>query len=727
MVASFRRRGIERPFAHQVEAADLAHSRRHVVISTGTASGKSVAYQLPALSDLAIDAKATVLYIAPTKALAADQLDSLHGLGIPGVHPSLYDGDTPIDVRDWVRAHSRWVLTNPDMVHRGILPQHARWIRFLRRLRYVVVDECHAYRGVFGSNVALVLRRLLRLAARYGAEPTVVLASATVADPAITAERLIGRPVVAVQHDRSPQAGAEFLLWEPTVIAGRFGEHGAPVRRSAPAETARLLADLVAAGARVMAFVRSRHGAEQTAMSARRRLRDIAPHLVDRVESYRGGYLPEERRELEAALNCGELLGVATTNALELGVDIAGIDVAILAGYPGTLASMWQQAGRAGRGHRPALVVFVAREDPLDSYLVHHPEAMFGRPIEAAITDPTNPYLLRPHLACAASEHHLSIDDLENFGGPAARRCVDELVADGVLKARPAGWYFAGLLHPADEIDLRSGGSGQIVIVENDSARMLGTVDTGRAPSTVHPGAVYLHRGTSYVVDSLDLDEQLALVHEEAPDYSTVARSISSVDLLEVEHERLLAGGIRCGFSRVQVSEQVVGYLRRRSSGELIDQIPLDMPEHCLDTRAVWYTIPAQTLSAAGLVDAATPGALHAAEHAAIGLLPLFGGCDRWDIGGLSTSLHPDTSEPTVIVYDGYPGGAGFAERGFQSLGGWLSAVADAVASCPCQSGCPSCVHSPKCGNGNEPLNKAGALVVLQLMSGALSSADEGG
>jgi DEAD/DEAH box helicase domain-containing protein len=510
-------------------------------------------------------------------------------------------------------------------------------------------------------------------------------------------------------------------------MAGRVGEHGAPVRRSAPAETARLLADLVAAGARVMAFVRSRHGAEQTAMSARRRLGDIAPHLVDRVESYRGGYLPEERRELEAALNSGELLGVATTNALELGVDIAGIDVAILAGYPGTLASMWQQAGRAGRGHRPALVVFVAREDPLDSYLVHHPEAMFGRPIEAAITDPTNPYLLRPHLACAASEHHLSIDDLENFGGPAARRCVDELVADGVLKVRPAGWYFAGLLHPADEIDLRSGGSGQIVIVENDSARMLGTVDTGRAPSTVHPGAVYLHRGTSYVVDSLDLDEQLALVHEEAPDYSTVARSISSVDLLEVEHERLLAGGIRCGFSRVQVSQQVVGYLRRRSSGELIDQIPLDMPEHCLDTRAVWYTIPAQTLSAAGLVDAATPGALHAAEHAAIGLLPLFGGCDRWDIGGLSTSLHPDTGEPTVIVYDGYPGGAGFAERGFQSLGGWLSAVADAVASCPCQSGCPSCVHSPKCGNRNEPLNKAGALVVLQLMSGALSSADEGG
>ncbi|MCW2633834.1 MAG: box helicase, partial [Blastococcus sp.] len=405
VVEAFRGRGVREPFAHQVEAAELAHTGHHVVLATGTASGKSMAYQLPALTDLTADQRATVLYIAPTKALAADQLSSLHGLGIAGVHPSLFDGDTPVDVRDWVRAHSRWVLTNPDMIHRGLLPQHARWIRFLRRLKYVVVDECHAYRGVFGSHIARVLRRLLRITERYGAHPPVVLASATVSDPAVSASKLIGREVAAVTVDGAPRPGAEFLLWEPG--AASSGPSGAPVRRSAPAETARMLADLGAGGARVLACVQSRHGAEQTALSAQRRLAEIAPELVDRVAAYRGGYLPEERRELEAALNSGQLLGVATTNALELGVDISGLDAAILAGYPGTLASMWQQAGRAGRGDVPALVVFVAREDPLDSYLVHHPEAVFGRPVEMAITNPTNPYLLRPHLACAAAEHHL--------------------------------------------------------------------------------------------------------------------------------------------------------------------------------------------------------------------------------------------------------------------------------------------------------------------------------
>ncbi len=621
------------------------------------------------------------------------------------------------------------MLTNPDMIHRGLLPQHARWIRFLRRLRYVVVDECHAYRGVFGSHIALVLRRLLRIAERYGASPTVVLASATVSDPAVSAARLIGRPVVAVTEDGAPRPGAEFLLWEPGVEPDTFAPTtpGHPARRSAPAETARLLADLVAGGARVLAFVRSRHGAEQTALSAQRRLADIAPALAGRVAAYRGGYLPEERRELEAALNSGSLLGVATTNALELGVDISGLDAVILAGYPGTLASMWQQAGRAGRGDVPALVVFVAREDPLDSYLVHHPEAVFGRAIEVAITNPTNPYLLRPHLACAAAEHHLTEADLAVFGGDEALVCIEDLIADGVLRERPTGWYYAGLLHPSDEVDLRGGGGGQIVIVEDDTARMLGTVDLGRAPGSVYPGAVYLHRGVSYVVQTLDFDDQLALVRQERPEWTTTPRSVSSVDLLEVEAERTLGRGVRCGFSRARVTEQVVGYVRRRLTGQLIDQRPLDMPEHTLDTRAVWYTISHEVLASAGISEGQIPGALHAAEHAAIGLLPLFAGCDRWDIGGLSTNLHPDTGEPTVIVYDGYPGGAGFAERGYAVLGDWLSAVGDAVASCACQAGCPSCVQSPKCGNGNEPLHKAGAIVVLRLMSARLRLADAGG
>ncbi|AZI59346.1 DEAD/DEAH box helicase [Nakamurella antarctica] len=720
VVHGFTRRGIERPFTHQAQAAELAHDGRHVVVATGTASGKSLAYQLPVLTDLLAEPKACALYLAPTKALAADQLSSLTDLDLPGVHPALFDGDTSMDLRDWVRAHSRWILTNPDMIHRGILPQHARWGRLLRNLEYVVVDECHSYRGVFGSHVALVLRRLLRICRMYGAAPTVILASATVADPAVSASRLIGAPVVAITQDTAPRPGADFVLWEPGIIPDVFGENGAPVRRSAPSEAARMLADLVSSGARTLAFVRSRHGAEQTAMSAQRRLLDINPALVDRIAAYRSGYLPEERRALEKALATGELLGVASTNALELGVDISGLDAAILAGYPGTIASLWQQAGRAGRGDDPALVVFIARDDPLDSYLVHHPEAVFGKPVEAAITDPTNPHILRPHLSCAASETHLTTADLEVFGGDKALAVITELVADGVLRARATGWYYSERFHPASEVDLRGGGGGQVTIVESDTGRLLGTVDSARAPATVHPGAVHLHRGSTYLVDDLDLRHHVALVHQERPDWTTSARSTSTVRITNFHSEQLHSDILRVGFASVEVTEQVVGYLRRRPNGELIDMVPLEMPEHTLETKAVWYTLDEQVLAAAGVSEASIPGALHAAEHAAIGLLPLFAGCDRWDIGGLSTNLHPDTGLPTVIVYDGYPGGAGFAERGHEILGEWISAVRDAVRGCPCRAGCPSCVQSPKCGNGNNPLDKAGAIAVLTVVAGAL-------
>ena len=719
--------GIGLPWTHQAEAAELAHSGRDVVIATGTASGKSLGYLLPVLTALLADPRACALYLAPTKALAADQLGSVQAFGLPGIRASCYDGDAAIADRDWARAHANWILTNPDMLHRGVLAAHHRWARVLRRLTYIVVDECHAYRGVFGSHVGLVLRRLIRMARRYGSDPVVLLASATSADPARSAQRLVGRPFVAVTDDGSPRPGADFVLWEPGFVAGGAGELGAPVRRSAPSEAARMMADLVASGVRTLTFVRSRHGAEQTALSARRRLADIAPSLVDQVAAYRGGYLPEDRRELERALGCGELMGVASTNALELGVDIAGLDAAVLAGYPGTLASMWQQAGRAGRradAGRRALVVFVARDDPLDCYLVHHPETVFGRPVETTITDPTNPYILGPHLACAAAERHLTSDDLELFGGLAAvGPVVADLVARGVLRRRPSGYYFAEPGHPADGVDLRGGGGGQVAIVEEETARLLGTVDVTRAPSAVHEGAVHLHRGDSYIVQSLDLLSGVAMVRADRPEWSTIARSVSTVFMTSAHSERTCAHGVRVGLGPVEVTEQVVGYLRRRPGGELIDAIALDMPRQTLTTRAVWYAICLDTLLAAGLSEAAVPGSLHAAEHAAIGLLPLFAGCDRSDIGGLSTALHPDTGEPTVIVYDGYPGGAGFAERGHEVLADWLTAVREAVAGCGCESGCPSCVQSPKCGNGNQPLDKAGAVVVLDVVIGALADA----
>jgi len=722
---AFVARGVNQPWSHQVQAADLVHAGHDVVVATGTASGKSLAYQLPALTTLMADPRACVLYLAPTKALGADQLESLESLEVADLMPAAYDGDTPLADRDWARAHANWILTNPDMLHRGMLPAHSRWARVLRRLAYVVVDECHAYRGVFGSHVALVLRRLIRLARLYGSDPVVVFASATSADPAAAAGRLIGRPVRAVIEDGAPRPGTDFVLWEPALLAGSEGQDGAPVRRSAAAEAGRMMADLVAAGARTLTFVRSRHGAEQTALSAQRLLADAAPELADKVAAYRGGYLPEERRELERALGCGELLGVASTNALELGVDIAGLDAAVLAGYPGTLASVWQQAGRAGRranaGQR-ALVVFVARDDPLDTYLVHHPETVFGRPMEAAVIDPTNPHILGPHLACAAAEQHLTPADIELFGGTAIKPVLDGLVANRTLRRRPTGYFWAEPGHPADRVNLRGGGGGQVAIVDEESARLLGTVDLHRAPAAVHTGAVHLHRGESYVVQELDLETGIALVRRDRPEWTTIARSQSTVSMASVHQERGYPGGVRVGLGPVEVTEQVVGYLRRRPNGKLLDIIGLEMPRHTLCTRAIWYTIELSALVSAGVAETSVPGALHAAEHAAIGLLPLFAGCDRWDIGGLSTALHADTGAPTVIVYDGYPGGAGFADRGHQVLVAWLSAVRDAVAGCPCDAGCPSCVQSPKCGNGNHPLDKAGAVVVLGLVTDAIST-----
>ncbi|EID54728.1 DEAD/DEAH box helicase [Saccharomonospora xinjiangensis] len=721
--------GVEKPWSHQVEAASAAWTRRNVVVATGTSSGKSLAYQLPVLSTLATDSKATALYLSPTKALSGDQLRSVCDMNVAGVRPARYDGDTPQSERGWVRDHARWVFSNPDMLHRGLLPAHPRWARFFRGLSYVVVDECHGYRGVFGSHVALLLRRLRRIARRYGADPVFVLASATTADPAEFATRLIGDDCVAVTDDGSPHGARTVALWEPPLLDELTGENDAPVRRSAGAEAARILAELVIEGARTLAFVRSRRGAELTALAAKRILAEVAPELADKVAAYRAGYLPEERREVEAALLGGELLGVATTNALELGVDISGLDAVVLAGYPGTLASFWQQSGRAGRAGEDALVVFVARDDPLDTYLAHHPKALLDRPVEAAVLDPANPYVLAPHLACAAAESALTTPELDDFGGDAAKAVLDSLVADSLLRRRPSGWYWTARDRPHGDVDIRGSGAEQIAVVESDTSRLLGTVDGASACGTVHPGAVYLHRGESYVVDELDLEQGIAFVHAEDPEWSTSARDVVDIEVLDVS-EKLVYDGVTVNLGHVAVTSRVVGYLRRLHTGEVLDHVPLDLPEQVLHTRAVWYTIDDQLLcgqgrepGGTGVEPARVPGALHAAEHAAIGLLPLFATCDRWDIGGVSTAVHADTGEATVFVHDGHPGGAGFADRGFAAFVPWLTATREAVISCECPAGCPSCVQSPKCGNGNEPLDKAGAVAVLDLVLAAVGAA----
>lgn len=673
-----------------------------------------MAYLLPALTAARGGRRngGTTLYISPTKALAADQLRALDELGVPDVVSTTYDGDTPTELRTMARSHATYVLTNPDMLHRSILPGHHRWAGFLRALRFVVVDECHEYRGVFGSHVAQVLRRLRRISAGYGAQPTFVLASATASDPAATAEQLTGLPVEAVTDDASPRGASSFMLWEPPISPS--GE-----RRGVLGETADLLTDLVVTGARTVAFVRSRRAAETVAGLARNALRAVDPELATQVAAYRAGYLAHERRALEEGLQTGRLRGVAATTALELGVDISGLDAVLIAGWPGTLASLWQQAGRAGRGGQDSVAVLIADDDPLDSYVVHHPEVVFERPVEATVLDPSNPYVLGPHLCAAAAEKSLSADDLEIFG-PGVPDVLRALEASGQLRRRgdrQPRWHWTKSDRAASLADLRGSG-GLVTLVEPETGRVLGTVDTVRAHFNAHPGAVYVHQGETYVVAELELESGVALVRRDAPDYSTAAQELSDMRVIGEAASRMW-GSARLAFGDVEVTSQVVGYTKRLlGTGEVIGREPLDLPARQLRTKAVWWTLPDSVIAGAGVDEPDAPGSAHAAEHASIGMLPLIASCDRWDVGGLSTRRHPDTGLLTVFVHDGHPGGAGFAERGYHTAREWLTATRETVAECPCEAGCPSCVQSPKCGNGNEPLDKAGALRLLGALLG---------
>jgi DEAD/DEAH box helicase domain-containing protein len=729
VVQAYASIGIASPWLHQVEAATHSHAGEHVALATGTASGKSLAFGMPALARIeagtrALDGRgATVLYLSPTKALANDQLRALEQLGLPWLRAATYDGDTHGEERSWVRQHANYVLTNPDLLHHSLLPGHTAWSPFLRRLSLIVIDEAHAYRGVLGAHVAAVVRRLRRVAAHYGAEPSVVVASATMANPGLAAERLIAAPVVAITDDASPRPAMTVAFWEPPLLTNAPLRPGDDHRRSALLETADLLADCVVEGRQTLAFVRSRKGAEATAVITRDLLADVDPALIAGVAAYRGGYLPEERRELERGLRDGSVRALATTSALEMGIDVSGLDVVITTGWPGTRASLWQQFGRAGRSDAPALGIFVARDDPLDAFVVHHPEVVIEAPVEAIVFDPGNPYVLAPHLCAAAAEVPITEADLATWFGPRARAVVDDLVVDGMLRRRPGGWYWTRRERASDLTDLRGSGGSPIRVVEDGTGRLLGTVDRASAASVVHRGAVYVHQGVTHVVTALDLDDAVASVVQGEVDYSTVARSISDIRVLEVK-ESVRHGALRVFLGSVEVSSQVVSFQRRRPGGESLGEEALDMPVQLLTTTAVWWTLPVATLEAAGIEQSDIPGAAHAAEHAAIGLLPLFATCDRWDLGGVSTACHLDTGEPTIFVYDGYPGGAGFAEHGYRTLGSWLGATREAIVECSCDDGCPACIQSPKCGNGNEPLDKHLAATLLELVLERLAPAD---
>jgi DEAD/DEAH box helicase domain-containing protein len=559
-----------------------------------------------------------------------------------------------------------------------------------------------------------VLRRLRRVCAAYGSFPTFVLASATVAEPEVHARRLTGLDVVPVTDDGSPRGQVAVALWEPP-FTSRAGEHGAPVRRAASSEATDLLADLVVEGIRTLAFIRSRRGAEQVALTASQLLAEVDAALAHQVAAYRGGYLPEERRAIERALRSGELTGLAATNALELGIDISGLDAIVMAGFPGTRAALWQQVGRAGRGHGDARGILVARDDPLDTYLVTHPEALFGKPVEATVFDPGNEHVLAPHLCAAAQELPLTEDDLELFG-PSTRNLLDRLVEQGRLRKRPRGWFWTDRLRACDQADIRSAGGSPVALVETETGRVGGHVDSSSSHATAHPGAVYVHRGDTWLVESLDLEDNVAMITRADPDWSTTAREITDITVV-AEREGREWGACRLSLGTVEVSHQVVSYLKRRQpGGEVIGEELLDLPVRTLQTTAVWWTVPDHVLVESGLAEVDLAGAAHAAEHCSIGLLPLFATCDRWDIGGVSTILHADTGRLTVFVYDGHPGGAGFAERGFRAAREWLTATREGIASCACEDGCPSCIQSPKCGNQNNPLDKAGAVRLLDVL-----------
>ena len=703
--------GIEELYAHQAAALHAARAGQHVVVATGTASGKSLAYQLPVLETLLNDPQATALYLAPTKALGRDQLRAMRALKLPQLRAAVVDGDTPFAERDAIRRTANWVLTNPDLVHHAMLGDHRYWRDFLHRLRYVVVDESHTARGVFGSHVALVLRRLRRLAERYGADPQFLLASATIGNPAEHAAWLVGDEVTAVEQDGSPHGALSLGLWQPPLVDADEG-----VRRSVLRESGDLLASFVGAQVQTLVFTKSRKAAELVALFARERLGDSA--LADAVASYRAGYLPEERRALEEALREGRLVGMAATEALELGIDVAGLDTVILAGYPGTAASFWQRLGRAGRTGEASAGVLVAGDDPLDQYLVHHPEQLLERPPEDAIIDPANPYLLGPHLRCACQEFPMAAEEATRWFGASAVDLLDADVAAGRLRERGGRYHHIGRKRASAEVDIRSVGGATIQIVDADTGALIGNVDEARAYKQTHTGAIYLHQGRQYEIQQLDLERQLAVARE-APTISHATRARSDTDVRILgELERSSRGGIDVVLGRVEVTVQVTGYdVIRPGTNEVLDRIDLDLPATTLQTVAVWYTIPDDLLEdEAGLTFSRVPGSLHAAEHAAIGLLPLIALCDRWDIGGLSTAAHADTGMPTVFVYDGYPGGAGLAERSYRRLDEHLSATRTAVAECGCSQGCPSCIQSPKCGNGNDPLDKAGAVAVLDLV-----------
>ena len=710
LAAALAAQGIESLYSHQAEAREMARDG-DLILTSGTASGKSLSFNLPVLDGIAHEPKRRALYLYPTKALAQDQARKLRELSPPGLREAIYDGDTPREDRPMIRRRANLVLTNPDMLNVALLPHHKRWGDFLANLGWVVVDEAHTYRGVFGSHVANVLRRLRRVAGLYGNDPRFVMASATIANPGELAGRLTGLEFGVLDDDGAPRAGREIAMWNPPVI-----EESTQTRRSATSEAADLLVELVTRGVRTICFMRSRRGIELINRFASMRLAEIGQgHLADRIAPYRAGYTPQQRREIEGALARGDLLAVAATNALELGIDVGELDAAICVNFPGTVASLRQMWGRAGRRRR-GLAVYVAGQDGLDQFFCRHPDEFLERPVEAAILDHRNEQIHAQHLVAAAYEAPLGgAESDEAILGQGWRDAADRLVTAGQLRKVRDRYLSRTGDYVAGKISLRSASTDSVAVIDATSGEMLGQVEAERAFSTVHPGAIYLHLGRSYEVAELDVGARRAIVRPFDGDYYTQVKKDTEVYVEETRQTRR-AMGVELSFGVVSVSEQVIAYQRKRlGDNKVLDIIALDLPEQDFVTQALWYVIGDRM--AARFPMEVLLGALHATEHGQIAVLPLIAMCDRWDIGGLSTNVHHQTGAPTIFIYDGHPGGVGITRRGFDVFERLVGDADRLIRECPCEDGCPSCVQSPKCGNLNEHLHKAGALELMGMMA----------
>src|SRR5437660_4064909 len=690
--------GIEQLYTHQRAAWDAAARGEHVVVTTGTASGKTLAFNLPVLDAMARDAKNRALYLYPTKALAQDQLRSLSTFRLKRLRAAIYDGDTESERRWQIRKWANLVLTNPDMLHVGVLPHHDRWGDVLSNLRYVIVDEAHVYRGVFGSHVANVLRRLRRIARIYGAEPQFLLASATISNPGELVERLLGVPATVIGDDGAPRAERTVVLWNPPLTDEELGLRASPL-----GEGSRVLGELVSRDLRTLLFAKSRKAAELIHRFTADRLGDAG-----RLSPYRAGYTPAQRREIEQRISAGELICVSATNALELGIDVGLLDAVVSVGFPGTVSSLRQQWGRAGRrGH--GLTALVASEDALDQYFMREPQALLGRRVEAAILDHENHRVLDGHVRAAAFEAPLDETDREILGDIALER-APELPE---LKKTEAGYVWAGRDYPAARVPLRSTGPEAFTVVDRSTGDVLGLVEHERAYSTVHEGAIYMHLGEQYRVAALDLEAKAALVEPFSGDYYTQPKKELMTSIAD-ERRNKWRLGLELGFGSVVVTEQVVAYQKKSIHDQAgLELVRLDLPQTEFETEAIWF-VPQPWMTEDLDSERRLLGSLHATEHSLIALLPLWAMCDRWDIGGLSTNVHFQTGAPPIFVYDGHPGGVGITERGFEAFEGWVEDTVRMLRGCPCLLGCPSCVQSPKCGNLNEPLDRAGALALLE-------------